>query len=337
MQLVRHPANPVLTRNPANPWEAGSVLNATVLREEDGLVRMLYRATNDVQTGVAGRYVSCIGYAESRDGVRFHRRSRPLIVPDQPYEQGLGCEDPRVTRVGEEYFIYYTAVRGFPPDLKVRIALATTKDFRTVTKHGIVGPAGSESKAAALLAEPVGDRHIWYYTWCSDRPASTIMHARFASLDEVKRPPAGLIAHTLEHYDEYAVLKPERGAAAGRSLGVLRGPELGPPPVRTEAGWLLIYCGTDTESLPEWQVGAALLDRAEPWRVIAKTAEPILRPQVRDEVLGVVDRVTFPSGAMVDGDQLYVYYGSGDQGVCLATCRLRDLLDHLVPGPAVSP
>ncbi|MDB5178288.1 MAG: glycosidase [Patescibacteria group bacterium] len=330
MRLIRHPQNPILQKNPANTWEAGSVFNANVFYE-DGLFRMLYRATNDVKTSVSGQYISSIGYAESTDGIHFERRSEPLITPDQPYEQGLGCEDPRVTKIGEEYFIYYTAVEWHDNIKNVRVALATTTDFKTVTKHGVVGPHGSRSKAAALLPEPVNGQYIWYYTWRADRPESTIMHARFGSVAELKKPPAGLIANTLEHYDEYAVLKPTAIEHDGHVTGVQRGPELGAPPIRTKDGWLFIYCPSNTEDHREWQINAALLDLNEPWKVLATTSEPILRPETPEELEGVVDHVTFPSGAVIVGEDLYVYYGSGDQGVCLATCKLDELLGNLTP------
>jgi predicted GH43/DUF377 family glycosyl hydrolase len=328
MHLVRHPGNPILRPDAAHAWEAGSVLNGTVLQEDDGLVRMLYRATNDVLVTEKDGYVSSIGYAESRDGVHFRRRPTPLIVPDQPFELGLGCEDPRVVRIGDEYLIYYTAVEGMPPRFKVRIALATTRDFRTVVKHGVVGPAGSPSKAATLFPEAIDGRYLWFFTWCSDTPASTVLHVRFDSLAQVRCPPRGLVADALEHYTEHAVLI-AGDPAEGTKTRVRRGPELGAPPIRTPAGWLLIYCNSDGEERPEWQISAALLDSDRPWRVIARTPRPLLRPETDAELTGVVDRVTFPSGAFVRDGDLYVYYGTGDQGIALATCRLADLLEHL--------
>jgi hypothetical protein len=169
------------------------------------------QATNDIHFATPGRYVSSIGYADSRDGVHFTCCSEPLIVPDQPFEMGLGCEDPRVVRIGDEYFIYYTAVEGVPPDFRVRIALATTTtttttDFRTVVKHGVVGPRGAPSKAATLFPELVDGGYLWFFTWCSDTPGSTIMHAKFSSLDDVRKPPPGFLARVVEDYDRSAVL-----------------------------------------------------------------------------------------------------------------------------------
>jgi predicted GH43/DUF377 family glycosyl hydrolase len=110
---------------------------------------------------------------------------------------------------------------------------------------------------------------------------------------------------------------------------VRRGPELGAPPIKTDRGWLLLYSNSDHEDEPEWQISAVLLDLDRPWQVIAKTPEPLLTPEAENELTGVVNRVTFPSGAMVFDDQLHVYYGSGDQGIGLATCKLSSLLDYL--------
>src|SRR3954465_15210202 len=118
MLMKRHPANPILRRDPERAWEAGSVLNGTVVQGADGVIYMLYRGTNGVEFGTPGEYVSSIGIAESTDGVTFVRRDQPLIAPDQPYERGLGCEDPRVVYLDGEYYIYYTAVEGYPPDIK---------------------------------------------------------------------------------------------------------------------------------------------------------------------------------------------------------------------------
>jgi beta-1,2-mannobiose phosphorylase / 1,2-beta-oligomannan phosphorylase len=330
MRLERHPAGPILRPDPTHDWEAGSVLNGTVIRSPDGLVHMLYRATNGTAIGTSGAYVSSIGHAVSRDGVAFERRPEPLIRPDQPYEHGLGCEDPRVVRIGDEYYIHYTAVEGeWGPGVKVRIALATTKDFESVTKHGVVGPIGAPSKAAALLPEPVGGQYVWYFTWCSDTPGAAVLHARFDDLDQVRNPPPGFIAGVVENYDTSAVLISGDRTTLKKSA-VRRGPELGAPPLKTDRGWLLFYCPSDHEpGEPEWQIAAALLDLDEPWRVIARTTEPLLRPETPEELHGVVARVTFPSGALVVGERVHVYYGTGDQGIALATCDLTALLDHL--------
>lgn len=320
MKLKRYTGNPILEKNPENSWEAGSVFNPSVLYD-NGIFRMVYRATNDVvKSGKAGGYVSSIGYAESTDGINFTRFSEPLISPDQEYEIGLGCEDPRVTKIDGMYFMYYTAVKGVGREKKVRIALATSKDFKRWEKHGIVGPA-TRSKAALLFPEKVDGKYIMFYTWMPDRPLSSIMQAKFGSIEDVIRPPKGLIASTLDSYEENVVFEPP--------VKTYRGAEVGAVPIKTNYGWLFIYCNANVSDHREWTISAALLDLHDPRKILAETEEPILRPETNTELKGVVNNVTFPEGAVIVGEELYVYYGSGDQGICLATCNYQELLDHL--------
>ncbi|HEY6736170.1 MAG TPA: hypothetical protein VI322_00485 [Candidatus Saccharimonadia bacterium] len=231
-KLSRHPDNPILSADSNQAWEAGSVFNGTVIPTADGFV-MLYRATNDLRSGRAGGYVSRIGLATSTDGLHFDRRPEPFIAPDQPYEAGGGCEDPRVTFINGTYYIFYTAVRTTEEAAQVRIALATTKDWQTATKHGVVGPAGSRAKAAALLPEAVNGHYYWYFTWEADRPQSSILHLKIPVSADLTDPATYRTAEALDHYDDHIVIPPafERGQAKIRP--VQRGPELGAPPLRT--------------------------------------------------------------------------------------------------------
>jgi beta-1,2-mannobiose phosphorylase / 1,2-beta-oligomannan phosphorylase len=319
MKLQRHHANPILEKNPENSWEKGSVLNPSVLFE-DGLFRMLYRATNDTHNDVPGKYMSSIGYAESTDGIHFTRFPDPLLHADQEYESRLGCEDPRVTKIDGQYFLYYTAIKEADNgDDVVRIALATSHDFAHWTKHGIVGPRHIASKAAVLFPEKIKGQYVLFYTWMSDSPMSTIMEARYNTLESVISSPEHLMVEGIERFDENAVFKPHENS--------FRGAEVGAVPIKTEYGWLFIYCpATDHH---EWSINAALLDPDDPRKILAITEEPILRPESEVEVHGIVNNVTFPEGAVVVGDELYVYYGSGDQGICLATCNFHELLHYL--------
>ncbi len=323
MKLVRHPSNPILEKNLQNHWEAGSVSNPSVLYD-NGIFRMVYRATNDVKTKKAGGYISSIGYAESTDGIHFVRSDKPLITATEKYEQKLGCEDPRVTKIEGKYFMYYTAVgEGIPGvhyGLNVRIALATSSDFVTWEKHGIVGPDTS-SKAALLFPEKINGKYLMLYTWMPDTPLSSIIQAKFDSLQEVEYPPKGIITETLNTYDRSVVFKPPEN--------VYRGAEVGAVPIKTNAGWLFIYCKANVSDHPEWTIGAALLDLHDPRQVLAETEEPILKPETTAELTGVAKNVTFPEGAVIVKDELYIYYGSGDQGICLAICNYKNLINYL--------
>ena len=102
----------------------------------------------------------------------------------------------------------------------------------------------------------------------------------------------------------------------------------GPPPVRTDKGWLLIYHGVDEDRV--YRAGAALLDLEEPWKVIARTPEPILEPEEEYELVGDVPNVVFPEGAVVIGDELLVFYGAADKVCCVATAPLEEFIEHLL-------
>lgn len=321
--LKRHPRNPILAADKKTPWEAGSVFNPNVLKENN-VFHLFYRATNDLKKDKIGGYVSSIGYASSSDGINFSKRETPLIKPTEKYESGLGCEDPRVTKINDTYFIFYTAVEGIDDNKKVRIALATSKDLKTITKHGIVGPKGSTSKAAVLFPEKINNKYLLLYTWEADRPISTIMIKELDSLRQITDPPSTSFGNNLENFEENFFLQPFKGS--------FRGPEVGAVPIKTPRGWLVIYCGTAI-GRKIWTIDALLLDLHNPRKIIGIAPDPILSPQTESELKGVVNNVTFPSGAAIVENELYVYYGSGDQGCCLATCKLDELLTYLLKNP----
>jgi predicted GH43/DUF377 family glycosyl hydrolase len=329
--LNRHPGNPILEKLDGLPWAKGSVLNPTVFYEE-GIYKMAFRATNDIHIDKPGMYVSSIGYAESLDGIHFTVRPTALITPDEEYENNLGCEDPRITKIDGTYFMYYTAVGHGVEEIyygwKIRTALATSRDLINWTKHGIVGPKVTPCKASCLLPEKVNGKYLFYYTLIPDNPNSSIMCAELDSIEEVINPPASKIAEFSESgdYEKYVVFRPSKKS--------FRGPEVGAVPIKTKYGWLFIYCPENATKGPLWTIGAALLDLKDPRKIIAQSKEPILQPATKDEISGIVNNVTFPEGALIveenGREMLYVYYGSGDQGICLATCGLNELLNDLM-------
>jgi len=323
LQLLRHVHNPILRKNPANPWEAGSVFNPTVWEHKPGRYGMLYRATNDIVSSEAGRYMSSIGLAWSSDAINWERQLEPFITPDQAYENRLGCEDPRITKIGDTYYIFYTAVGGTKTGQNVRIALASTRDFKTVTKYGVIGPDIS-SKAATLFPEPINGRYTILWADQSGPTSakagqSRIICTSFDSIDQLICPPSGF--WTPEKIEQGHVKIPPAGQFAQQ--------EVGARPIKTPDGWLVIYSGFSNQ--PNWTICAALLDTDNPQHILAASTEPLLTPETDYETSGVVNHVCFPEGTLVIGDQLYVYYGSGDQGICLATARLTDILNLLTP------
>ncbi|HSU35579.1 MAG TPA: glycosidase, partial [Propionibacteriaceae bacterium] len=108
---------------------------------------------------------------------------------------------------------------------------------------------------------------------------------------------------------------------------------IGPPPLETPEGWLLIYHGVrQTVAGALYRAGLALLDLDNPARVIRRCGEWVLGPSERYELVGDVPGVVFPCGLIhdVDADRLRLYYGAADTCIGLATASYSQVLDYVL-------
>ena len=101
----------------------------------------------------------------------------------------------------------------------------------------------------------------------------------------------------------------------------------GAAPIRTADGWLEIYHGADDQQ--RYCLGAMLLDLHEPWRVLARSRDPIMDPKADYERSGFFGEVVFTNGHIVDGDVLTIYYGASDHSVCGARSSIAAILRSL--------
>ena len=294
---------------------------------------MLYRAVGEYR-----HYISRLGYAVSSDGVSFRRFEKPVIEPDRSYDK-WGCEDPRITPLNGTYYITYVALSkppkmgGGPP----RTALASTQDFKTYVKHGIITPEGSDSRDTVLFPKRINKQYVMLhrpYNWVKWNiwKNSGRLYTRFGEQEvELKLEeepvfpdrPSIWIAYSRDLKNWYGykpIMEPQHPWESWK-IGA------GPPPIETEEGWLLIYHGVDTDKT--YRVGAALLDPDNPEKVIARTRSPLLEPEAPYETGGDVPNVVFPTGAITLNDKLYIYYGSADKTCSLATANLQELLNYL--------
>jgi predicted GH43/DUF377 family glycosyl hydrolase len=321
MPLVeRWAGNPILEPLPAHAWEARAVFNPCVVRDAvDGetVAQVVYRAEShprdlDGHTLV----VSAIGHGVSREpGVVEARRL--LIEPEEPWER-FGCEDPRITRFDDEYWIFYTALSRHPFEADgIRVGLARTRDFQQVEKAPVTP---FNAKAMALFPEPVAGRIAAILTVDTDRPPAHIAVALFDDPADVTSP--AWWRRWRNEMDRHTV---RVESAPGEHL------EVGAPPVATPEGWLLVYCRIRNYGHPHRLFGieALLLDRADPTRVLGRTQRPLLCPEEAYERFGHVPDTIFPSGAVITDDRVEIYYGAADTCGCLATCSLSRLLEEV--------
>lgn len=320
MRLQRHPHNPILTPQSDSPWESGAVFNPGAALGQDGRFYLLYRAIPAVYTPFPNRpgyqnYISSIGCAVSDDGVHFTRFAQPVIEPTESYDR-YGCEDPRVTQLEIEgralYLITYTALSAPAwSGLGDRVALASTIDFRTYTKHGVVIPE-LKDKDAVIFPELIGGRIAMLH-----RVEPNIQIVYFSDFDHLVHPDEAFWREYRTRLEDHVVMRPRFDWEAEK-IGS------GCPPVKTTEGWLLIYHAKDDKGV--YRAGAALLDLEDPSKVVARSPDPILEPEAEYERFGDTDNVVFPQGVVVKDDTLYVYYGAADKVCCLATAKLDDLV-----------
>jgi beta-1,2-mannobiose phosphorylase / 1,2-beta-oligomannan phosphorylase len=301
----RHPDNPILTAEDW-PYPVNAVFNpaATVV---DGEIVLLARV-EDL------RGISHLTVARSANGTDgWSVDAQPLLAPaDDVASEQWGFEDPRVVWVAElsRWVITCTAYGPAGP----AVYLATTEDFATVERHGIV--RHPEDKNAAMLPHRIDGRWVMLH-----RPKTEFGGARGEIV--LSRSP-DLVSWSAPEQ----VLQPRDGAWWD-SLRI----GIGPPPLWTEHGWLLVYHGVkDTVSGQVYRVGLALLDLDEPTRVLRRLPNWILAPLAAYERSGDVPNVVFPSGLLHDeaSGELRMYYGAADNSICLATAFLDDLLDAVL-------
>jgi predicted GH43/DUF377 family glycosyl hydrolase len=96
------------------------------------------------------------------------------------------------------------------------------------------------------------------------------------------------------------------------------------PPIKTGAGWLLIYHGVSASH--HYSLGIALLDLNDPSKVIARQSQPILEPELEWEVHGHVPNVVFSCGQVIIDDELWVYYGGADTCIGVASVIMSDIV-----------
>ncbi|HEY0779154.1 MAG TPA: glycoside hydrolase family 130 protein, partial [Gemmatirosa sp.] len=309
-------------------WEAFATFNpAAVVR--DGRIVVLYRAEDSSAAPTIGGQTSRIGMAASDDGVRVTRRAAPVLYPDRDaqmrYEWPGGVEDPRVVE-GEDgtYVLTYTQWNRDVP----RLAVATSRDLVTWTKHGpaLAGAAGGkyldfESKSGAIVTRPVrdparGERLVaarvdgryWMYFNVPDVLLATsddLVH--WTPVEDANGRPLKVLSPRPGYFDSWLV-------------------EAGPPPVLTARGIVVLYnAGNDRRygdpTVPNraYTAGQALFDARNPVRLLARTAAPFIRPTEAYEKSGqYAEGTTFVEGLVPFRGRWYLYYGTADSRVGVA-------------------
>ena len=239
--------------------------------------------------------------ARSRDGLHFQIDKQPALCPETAYE-AFGIEDPRITQIGAEYYINYVGVSA----LGIVTALARTRDFQTYERLGVIFPP--DNKDVEIFPERIGGLY-----YALHRPSTSAFGK-----------PEIWIAESpdLICWGNHRLL-------AGQREGGWEGGRIGGSavPFRVPGGWLEVYHGADKSN--RYCLGALLLDEHEPWKVLARSAAPILEPAADYERQGFFGNVVFSCGALAEDGLLKIYYGASDTITAYAEIPLAEVLAGL--------
>lgn len=320
-ELKRYEKNPILLPR-GDDWESIAVFNPAAVYWNNE-IHLLYRAVGDYW-----KYVSRLGHAVFDANLKLKKRfDQPCFGPDlKLWEPSI--EDPRFTELeGKLYLTYVVTMKPGPPGpVRIRLglprqercyartALAAVKDFNNFTRMGIITPYETHARDTVIFPEKIEGKYAVLHrpaNWIGARYGTDRPGTWFAYLDRIN---GKMFGHKL-------LMKPEEHWESTKI-----GP--GPPPIKTEKGWLLIYHGVDANHV--YRAGVVLLDLEQPWKVIARSRQPILEPERDYERIGDTPNVVFPEGAVRIGDELLVFYGGADRVCCAATVDLNELVNYLL-------
>ncbi len=328
--LKRVPHNPVLVPRDTHEWEVEGTFNPAAVEDDTGLIHVLYRA-------IGRDGVSRVGAVRTKNGTHFFGRSEyPVFDPEDVYHSTKvtpqyyntsiyssggswgGCEDPRLVRIGDRVYMIYTSFAGWDA---IRIALTSISlaDFKAGRwrwkKPQLISPVGEIHKNWLLFPEKIG--------------------GRFAVLHSISPKIMVDYVDSLDDLGDGRVIrsKSPSGGREGYWDNKMRGG--GPPPLRTDAGWLLLYHAMDKYDPNKYKLGAMILDLKDPTKVLYRADHPILSPIMHYENDGKPG-VVYASGAVIKDGTLYVYYGGGDRVVAVAHAPLQEFLDFVISGKTSS-
>lgn len=314
--------NPILQPILEHSWESKLVFNPAAVYEAEK-VHLVYRAVGDND-------ISVLGYASSKDGIHIDERlKKPIYVPKESFESNHqtpkvcfvafmsgggcgGCEDPKITKIGNRFYMTYVAWNGSNLP-RVALTSISVDDFLDHRWHWekpvLISPPGVIDKSCCLFPERIRGKYV-------------ILHRIFPNILMDFVDDLSFDGKTKWLKGDFAI-KPRKASWDSHKISP------GAPPIKTKDGWLLIYHAVGNQDSSRYKIGAMLLDLKDPTSILYRSNRPILQPSEWYENEGHKRGVVYPSGAVVFKNQLFVYYGGADTVVCAASAPLSQFLDQL--------
>ncbi|HVJ01391.1 MAG TPA: glycoside hydrolase family 130 protein [Sphingomonas sp.] len=215
--------------------------------------------------------------------------------------QSNGLEDLRICHFTHddgsvEWIGTYTAYNGSV----IQSELLRTRDWRSFDLVPMSGGA-SRNKGMALFPRKIGGRYMMLGRQDGE---NIFLHAS----DDITRWEGGEL-----------LIKPQY------PWELVQMGNCGPP-IEVDEGWLVLTHGVG--AMRKYSIGAALLDKNDPSKVLARSKEPLLAAADQDRE-GYVPNVVYTCGAIKHGDKLFIPYGVADSSVAFAFTPVKALLDQM--------
>jgi len=332
LMLTRPDENPVLERT-ARFWEAGGVMNPAAVYAR-GRVHLFYRAI-----GMDG--ISRVGYASSSDGLHFdtrlpypvfaltgvgapqqaelRKRYHPALYEKLMQSGGTwaGAEDPRAVVVGDRLYLSFSAFSDWN-SLRIGVTSIALDDMEmnrwSWSKPVFLSAPAEVQKNWVLFPRMINGKYAVLHGFRK----GTRRRALIEYLDSLSEDPMPYVKSDYRYSQEV-----DDNVWDSRMRGS------GPPPIETAYGWLVLYHANDARESHKYKVGALLLDKNDPTKVIARSPYPILEPDMPYENDGKPG-IVYATGAVVKDGMLIVYYGGGDMRVCSAAAPLEQFMADLL-------
>jgi beta-1,2-mannobiose phosphorylase / 1,2-beta-oligomannan phosphorylase len=317
-KLERSLRNPIIKPR-LYSWESKATFNPSAF-SSNGKVHLIYRAVGDDDVSVLGYASTYDGYKiEERPTYHIYKRSEMSFKIGEPliYSSGGGwsggCEDPRLTLIGCDVYMLYTAFDGWN---SVRIALTsiTLDDFKKKkwnwSRPVLISPPGEIHKNWVIFPEKINGKFA-------------ILHSFYPKI-------------LIDYFDDLDELDGNKFIKSDNTRPVdntrdwdswFRG--VGPSPIKIKEGWLVLYHAMNHRNPDRYKLGALILDSKNPTKVLYRSDKPILEPEEHYENNGYKWGVVYSCGAIVKEGRLFVYYGGADKVVCVASVKLDQLIEGL--------
>ena len=308
--LKRYSKNPILSPSDS-PFNSKLVSNPGVVKWGK---KYIMTPSYDAYDSVTNKWSKDLGVAYSEDGINFEYTKRKLFT-DWLKDGIRGVYDSRLIVLEDKIYI----CAGLDTKNGTRVRIASTKDMENWQVHHTTTP---DNRNIVLFPEKINGLYVML-----ERPFPMYTCG--------------------EHFDIWISYSPDL-VYWGRSkllLDTAQVPfcnlKLGPgaQPLKTEAGWLIIFHATDIDPnrkpagenkgrVKRYMAGVMLLDLKDPSKILGIAKTPLIVPEAPYEIDGWCDNVVFPTGVILEENkEVKIYYGAADIVICLATAKLDDLID----------